>query len=343
MRNGVPDGESVVEFPSGAEEAGGVERRSLIEHLRARIHVLERVPVSLALPPATDAGTLSPACSLPSHPLSSVETSLSGAAISSPSPRKGEGGTARSAVPGGGHLSEAAIRPDPLPDPPPYRGREFPLSRLTQAGLHEIKPASYRDVPAALSFALAVLGQSLAKRAHRPAPLLWCLTANAAREWGRPYGAGLLALGLDPALLLIVEARTSSDAAWALEEGLKSGAAAACLGQIEIEAPLFARRLGLAAKATRTPCLLLSGHRSNGLPGTLTRWRVGAGNSHEAAFDQNAPGHPCWQITLERCTGMTMRSWSVEFSDESNRFRLSAASSDRAAEAGETEDRAYAH
>ena len=122
MRNGVPDGESVVEFPSGVEEAGGVERRSLIEHLRARIHVLERVPVSLALPPATDAGALSPACSLPLHPLSNVETSLSGAAISSPSPGKGEGGTARSAVPGGAHLSKAAIRPDPLPRPSPLQG-----------------------------------------------------------------------------------------------------------------------------------------------------------------------------------------------------------------------------
>ncbi len=300
MRNGVPDGESVVEFPSGVEEAGGVERRSLIEHLRARIHVLERVPVSLALPPATDAGALSPACSLSSPAL-------------------------------------AAFLPSP------FQGEGPPFSMLAKAALHEIKPASYRDVPAALSFALAVLGQSLAKPAHRPALLLWCLTAHAVREWGRPYGAGILALGLDPALLLIVEARTSTDAAWALEEGLKSGAASACLGQIDIEAPLFARRLGLAAKATRTPCLLLSGHRSNGLPGTLTRWRVGAEKSNEAAFDQNAPGHPCWQITLERCRGLTMRSWSVELSDEEDRFRLSAASSDRAAEAGEREDRAYAH
>jgi protein ImuA len=214
---------------------------------------------------------------------------------------------------------------------------------LAVAALHEIEPGSYRDMPAALSFALAVLGQSLAKQRHRPALLLWCLTAHAAREWGRPYGAGLLALGLDPALLLIVEARTSSDAAWALEEGLKSGAATACLGQIEIEAPLFARRLGLAAKATRTPCLLLSGHRSNGLPGTLTRWRVGASKSNEAAFDQNAPGHPCWHITPERCRGLTMQSWSVELSDEEDRFRLSAAASDRAAEAGETRQRAFAH
>jgi len=71
MRNGVPDGESFVEFPSGFEEAGGVERRSLIEHLRARIHVLGRVPVSLALPPATDAGVPSPACSPSCSPFDS--------------------------------------------------------------------------------------------------------------------------------------------------------------------------------------------------------------------------------------------------------------------------------
>ena len=126
MRNGVPDGESVVEFPSGVEEAGGVERRSLIEHLRARIHVLERVPVSLALPPATDAGALNPACSL----------SFPALAAFLPSPLQGEGP---------------------------------PLSMLAKAALHEIKPDSYRDVPAALSFTLAVLGQSLAKPAHRPA------------------------------------------------------------------------------------------------------------------------------------------------------------------------------
>jgi hypothetical protein len=60
MRNGVPDGESVVEFPFGVEEAGGVERRSLIEHLRARIHVLERVPVSLALTPRDRRGRPEP-------------------------------------------------------------------------------------------------------------------------------------------------------------------------------------------------------------------------------------------------------------------------------------------
>ncbi len=133
-------------------------------------------------------------------------------------------------------------------------------ARLEQAGLHEIKPASYRDTPAALGFALAVIAKGVTKRGRRDL-LLWCLTQDAAREWGHPYGPGLMALGLDPARLLIVEARTMRDAAWALEEGLKSLTLIAALGQAEIMAELAARRLGLAAQASCTPCLLLSGHR----------------------------------------------------------------------------------
>jgi protein ImuA len=152
-----------------------------------------------------------------------------------------------------------------------------------------------------------------------------------------------LALGLDPALFLIVEANTAQDTAWALEEGLKSGALAAALGQVEIKVPLFARRLGLAAKAARTPCLLLSGHQASGLPGTLTRWRVEAARSSAAPFDAAAPGSPSWRLTLERGLGIApMRSFIVELSHGQDRFRLAAAIADRAAEAAEEDVRAHA-
>jgi protein ImuA len=175
----------------------------------------------------------------------------------------------------------------------------------------------------------------LTKR-DNPSPLLWCLTNSAAREWGAPYGPGLLAFGFDPALFLIVQARNALDAAWALEEGLKARAFIAGLGQIEVKSPLIARRLGLAAQTSRTPCLLLSGHRGSGLPGTLTRWRVAAAASRGAVFDASAPDAPTWHLTLERCRGMEpARSWTVEFRDVAYGFRLAAALADRAAEAGE--------
>jgi protein ImuA len=226
--------------------------------------------------------------------------------------------------------------PDPLPNPPPFRGRELPLAKLRQGGVHEIKAASYRDYPAALGLALAAVVEVAAK-AKRRSLILWCLTKNAAFEWGRPYGPGLCALGLDPACLLIVEAWTAQDAAWALEEGLKSRALMAALAQIEIKAPLVTRRLGLAAQAASTPCLLLSSHQQAGLPGMLTRWRISAKRSGPASYDANAPGPASWQLTLERCQGEAARkSFIVEFSHESLRVRLSAASSHRAAEAGES-------
>jgi protein ImuA len=220
--------------------------------------------------------------------------------------------------------------------------REVPWRRLATAGLHEIRSSAYRDEPAALAFALACLGDHVARREAAPSPLLWCLTERRAREWGTPYGPGLLAFGLDPALFLIVQTRTAIDAAWALEECLKAQAFAAALGQIEIKAPLFARRLGLAAQASRTPCLVLSGHRAGALPGTLTRWRVAAAASGDAVFDASAPGAPSWHLTLERCRGFgAARSWIVEFGHGAYGVRLAAASADRAAQTRE-QDRALA-
>lgn len=212
----------------------------------------------------------------------------------------------------------------------------MPGERLAAAGLHEIKPAVYRDEPAALAFALAYLGGRLAKRDGGSSPLLWCSIEKAAREWGSPYGPGLLGFGLDPALFVIVQARNGLDAVWALEEGLKSRTFIAALGQIEVQAPLIARRLGLAAQTSRTPCLLLSGHRSGALPGTLTRWRVAGAASRGTPFDPSAPGDSAWHLTLERCRGIAAeRSWIVEFGHGADGFHLASRLADRAAEAGE--------
>lgn len=284
MRSNVPDGDGGwLVPPSDVEErAGGSTGRVLIEQLRASIRALEQVPVSLGLPPAPDAASPRPACSL---------------------------------------------------SPASNDNRDLPLSILKRGGLHEIKPQAYRDHPAALGFALAVMAEAWTKCRGL---ILWCLTRAAAEEWGRPYGPGLARAGLDPARLLIVETRTADDAGWALEEGLKSGALAASIAQVEIKTPLAARRLGLAAQASRTPCLLLSGHKSAGLPGTLTRWRIAAARSGPALFDKSAPGLSSWRLVLERCRGAAPeQSFRVEFSDESDRLRVAAASCDRAAETGE--------
>ena len=148
--------------------------------------------------------------------------------------------------------------------------------------------------------------------------MLWCMTQRQAQEWGRPYGPGLLKAGLDPARVLFVEMRNADETAWALEEGLKSAALIAALGQTEIKTPLVARRLGLAARAAGTPCFLLTGHGEAKVPGTLTRWRIATEASAHIPFDtgaslgqgahfgesthlyEGAPGPACWHLSLER-------------------------------------------
>jgi protein ImuA len=318
VRNNVPGGEEVSAFPPpGVARAGGARDDGLIECLRTKIKALEQVPVSLAFPPAPGSGPSHLACSLFSLPAFRQHNS--------PRLFDNEGQWAQASF--RGHDKVARLEPPPKEELPP-------LNRLEAAGLHEIKPQAYADEPAALAFVFAFLGDRLAGR--KKIPLLWCLTERMAREWGAPYGPGLLAFNLDPEELLIVQTRTAVEAAWALEEGLKARAFVTAMGQFEIKAPLAARRLGLAAQASRTPCLLLSGHRGSGLPGTLTRWRISAARSTPTPFDASAPGAPAWQLTLERCRGIApSRSWVVEFRNDAYGVRLDAALSDREVEAGE--------
>jgi len=224
---------------------------------------------------------------------------------------------------------------------PSNDNRDSPFAAFHRGGLHEIKPHAYRDTPAALGFALSIMAEALTKSRGL---VLWCLTQAEAREWGRPYGPGLLRAGLDPARFLIVETRTAEESAWALEEGLKSGALAACLAQGEIKTPLAARRLSLAAQAARTPCLLLSPHGDVSVPGTLTRWRIATEGSAHVPFDESAPGVACWRLSLERCRGGAPgarfhveagHGSGHEAGDQPDGLRVAAAPSDRAAEAGE--------
>jgi len=186
---------------------------------------------------------------------------------------------------------------------PPSSALHGPLSTLQQAGLHEIKPHTYRDTPAGLGLVLSVIAGI---QRQGPGAVLWCMTRQHAQEWGWPYGPGLVKAGLDPARVLVVETRNTDEAAWALEEGLKSGALAAALAQTGIKTPLIARRLGLASRAAGTPCFLLTGHGEAKVPGTLTRWRIATEASAHVPFDmgahfsKNTPGPACWHLSLER-------------------------------------------
>ena len=185
MRNDVPGGaEGLLVPPAGVARAGGKPGTVLIEQLRASVRALEQVPVSLGLPPAPGTGPSRPACSLSSSPSDLFN-----------SPSEGEGCDGQGPPPDRGLVVTLREDSDPLPDFPAFREMAFPLDRLGQAGLHEIKPASYHDVPAALAFALAALAQGDGKPGHGDL-VLWCLTQRVARTLMPAHVLGCVAEGV---------------------------------------------------------------------------------------------------------------------------------------------------
>ncbi len=212
----------------------------------------------------------------------------------------------------------------------------LPWGGLEPSGLHEIQPRSHSDSWAALGFALGLLRRRMAAFGMAERNLsLWAFSPGAAHEFGHPYGPGLLAFGIDPSALLMVEARRATDLAWTLEEGLKARALIAVLGQIDGANWTLGRRLALAAQAHRTPCLLISSPGTGELGAAMTRWRIETAPSCPHPFDASAPGARRWRATLERCRwGPTGLTWDLEWSDDAYRFRLAAPLADRADDPG---------
>jgi protein ImuA len=123
--------------------------------------------------------------------------------------------------------------------------------------------------------------------------VLWC------RRGGELYGPGLSALGLPPERLIVVRAGRERDLLWAMEEGLRSGALAAVVGEPAAASTVVLRRLQLAAEAGGTAAVLLRPSGVKWAPGpALTHWRIGAAPSLGLW-----PGRPRWRVELVRCRG----------------------------------------
>jgi len=216
---------------------------------------------------------------------------------------------------------------------------------LDPEGVHEIKPIALPDRAAAgawtaaLGFALRLAARrvlALEERHRANALMLWCQPAHVTAELGRLYGHGLLALGLDPGSLVLVETAKDADCLAVIEESLRSESLVLAAGVLQDVGLTPARRLSLAAKAHRTPCLLLSGARHAPAAATATRWRVASGPSAPDPFDARAPGAARLSLLIEKCRASRGRlpaaALTMEWSDEAYRFRVAAGLADRADE-----------
>ena len=204
----------------------------------------------------------------------------------------------------------------------------LPWGGLPRAALHEVI-ATPGDTAAA-GFCAALLARLAGDRGT----VLWCRKHH--DPWGRAlYGPGLAAFGLAPERLIVARGRSETDVLWAMEEGLRSGAPAAVLGEVGNLAPGAARRLQLAAKAGGVTGLLLTGVAGTGTavpPGpAVTRWRVTAAGLAGSGVGQRWR----WWVELLRCRGGAgcgaPAAWLVEWRDgPTDRFAVVAAPGDRA-------------
>jgi protein ImuA len=203
---------------------------------------------------------------------------------------------------------------------------------LARAGLHEIHAGWSADGPAAVGFGLA-----LARRAALGRPVLWVRQDALDHESGRLNGRGLAEFGLDPAALSLVRGRDAEAVLRAGVEAARCKSLGAALVEIygapralDLTATL---RLARAAELSGVTIFLLRirlGEAQTGPPpsAAVSRWRARALPSR--ALAANAPGAPCFSVTLLRHRGgVAERSWRLEWQRDQALFR-EIAETDRA-------------
>jgi len=215
-----------------------------------------------------------------------------------------------------------------LPFGVPAMDAVLPGGGLALGALHEVAGSGLdeEDGATAAAFVAGILARLLP-----PQRVLWCLAADDL------YGPGLAACGLAPERLILMRGGTDQDVLWAMEEGLRSKALAAVVGEVATLSLSASRRLQLAAEASGTTALSLRRWRNADLArrqrlspiAAVTRWRVKAIPGE--ARGEPGVGKPRWQVALWRCRGGIPAEWIVEACDATGHVALAAALANRPA------------
>ncbi len=189
-----------------------------------------------------------------------------------------------------------------LPKSPP-QGR----GQADQATLVEIFADSVVD-GGATGFAL---GQIAGTQIGSGKPLLWIQDRVTRREAGRPCLAGLQTGGD----IIHVNVNKTTDALWAMEEGLRCGDLCGVIGEIWGDPPALdftaTKRLALRAEANTIPAWLMRRATAPNLSAARDRWRIKSLASLAHPHDNRAPGRAQWQADLFRSRRQTPGQWVV--------------------------------
>lgn len=229
----------------------------------------------------------------------------------------------------------------------------LPWGGLPAGRLHEITGRGQVGLGGGGAAASGFCGALLSPLVAAGGTILWCVRRRSGQAGGILHGPGLGDYGIGPDRLIVVAGDSGSDILWAMEEGLRTGALAAVVGEVRTAGLTAGRRLQLAAEAGGTPAFLLEpgGKTKSGArnaSAATTRWRIEAAPSQpgQAARSQGIGelGKPRWRVQLVRCRGGAEQDWIVEWNNETHRFAVVAPVADRplAADRGGAADEAAA-
>ncbi|MEE4451367.1 hypothetical protein [Novosphingobium resinovorum] len=190
------------------------------------------------------------------------------------------------------------------------------LPRLARGQLHEVH-ADARDWASALAFGLAAIEAD----DRRPVMLLRTSPRGGMLV---PCGEGIAGLGIDPARLVIVDARDGTGLLRAgLDAARSSGPAAVLLeswGALREYDMVASRRFVLAAERSRIPVVMLRGDAEPRASAAHTRWTVVSAPS--IPLEARAPGPPALLVELvKRRGGPAGMRWQLEWNDEDGALR----------------------
>ncbi len=184
---------------------------------------------------------------------------------------------------------------------------------LPLATLHEVRASESRDGGAASGFALALVTRLI--ETSGVASILWISQADARREAGFLYAPGLVRLGLDPARVVEVAARTQNEALWAFEAALSCnglGAAICELRQASLDLSATRRCALRAREAGVTGFLLRLGSYAEPSAAEL-RFRVASLPAGAIGRFPAGIGRMAWRLALEKNRGGPTGAFALEW------------------------------
>ena len=157
-------------------------------------------------------------------------------------------------------------------------------------------------------------------------PAIWCSQKT------NLYAPGLHLFGLNPECVITICTKKSNHTLWVLEEALRANCLGAVCGEIRNVNSVASKRLQLAARVGKTPCLLFLDNKNFTVATPTTRWRISPINTNE--YDGIAGAgflkEPLWKVELLRCRGTSgNHQWMVKWSHETNYLNMATSLANR--------------